>query len=111
MVAAACMRIGNRDCALRWPQEGFEERDDLMINLKAEHVFDNLGVDRAFKIPWSRNTTVRVPSGLFFPYVGWIDQVSRVFLYLIVVISDSAQSPGKCGDVSLIEPNSSIYLV
>ena len=49
MVAAACMRIGNRDCALRWPEEGFEERDDLMINLKAEHVFDNLRVDSRFQ--------------------------------------------------------------
>ncbi len=49
VVAAACMRIDDRECAFRWLKKGFAERDDLMINLKVEHAFDNLRSDAHFQ--------------------------------------------------------------
>lgn len=40
MVAEACVRVGEEECAFQWLEKGFDERDDLMINLKVEPVFD-----------------------------------------------------------------------
>jgi len=48
LVAQACMRVGDRECAFQWLEKGFQERDDLMINLKVEPVFDGLHVDPRF---------------------------------------------------------------
>lgn len=34
MVAAVCGRVGDKQCVFDWLEKGFEERDDLLINLK-----------------------------------------------------------------------------
>jgi hypothetical protein len=39
------VRVGDKERALEWLEKGFEERDDLMINLKVEPVFDGLHSD------------------------------------------------------------------
>jgi TolB-like protein/DNA-binding winged helix-turn-helix (wHTH) protein len=49
LTAMACVRIGDKQCALEWLEEGFQERDDLMINLKVEPVFDGLREDQRFQ--------------------------------------------------------------
>jgi hypothetical protein len=49
LVAATCVRLNDRECALRWLEKGFEERDDLMINLKVEPVFDRLRVEPRYQ--------------------------------------------------------------
>ena len=49
LVAEACMRVGDKECAFEWLERGFEERDDLMINLKVEPVFDGLHSDPRFE--------------------------------------------------------------
>jgi hypothetical protein len=49
MVAEACVRIGDKECAFRGLEKGFEERDDLMINLKVEPVFDGIRTDPRFQ--------------------------------------------------------------
>jgi TolB-like protein/DNA-binding winged helix-turn-helix (wHTH) protein len=49
MVAEACVRVGDKECAFHWLQKGFEERDDLMINLKVEPVFDGIRSDPRFQ--------------------------------------------------------------
>ena len=49
LVAEACVRVGDKECAFEWLKRGFEERDDLMINLKVEPVFDSLHSDRRFQ--------------------------------------------------------------
>ena len=36
-------------CAFEWLEKGFQERDDLMINLKVEPAFDGLREDRRFQ--------------------------------------------------------------
>ena len=38
-----------RMCAYEWLEKGFAERDDLMISLKAEPVFESLHSDLRFK--------------------------------------------------------------
>jgi len=43
------MRIDDRECAFRWLEKGFAERDDLMINLRVEHAFGNLRSDARFQ--------------------------------------------------------------
>ena len=43
------MRVGDKECTLKWLEKGFQERDDLMINLKAKPVFDSLRSDRRFQ--------------------------------------------------------------
>jgi TolB-like protein/DNA-binding winged helix-turn-helix (wHTH) protein len=47
--AMACVRIGDKQCAFEWLDKGFEERDDQMINLKVEPVFDSLHADPRFQ--------------------------------------------------------------
>ena len=49
LVAEACARIGDKECAFQWLEKGFEERDDLMINLKVEPVLDSLHSDPRFQ--------------------------------------------------------------
>jgi len=49
LVAEACVRVGDKECTLKWLEKGFQERDDLMINLKAKPVFDSLHSDRRFQ--------------------------------------------------------------
>jgi len=49
LVAEACVRVGDRECVFEWLERGFEERDDLMINLKVEPVFDSLRSDPRFQ--------------------------------------------------------------
>jgi TolB-like protein/DNA-binding winged helix-turn-helix (wHTH) protein len=49
LVAEACVRVGNKECAFEWLERGLEERDDLMINLKVEPVFDSLRSDPRFQ--------------------------------------------------------------
>jgi TolB-like protein/DNA-binding winged helix-turn-helix (wHTH) protein len=49
MAAAACARIGDRDCAFEWLGKAFRQRDDLMINLNADPVFDGIRMDPRFQ--------------------------------------------------------------
>jgi len=49
LAAMACVRIGDKQCAFEWLEKGFQERDDLMINLKVEPVFDGLREDQRFQ--------------------------------------------------------------
>jgi len=49
LVAEACARIGDIECAFKWLEKGFEERDDLMINLKVEPVLESLHADPRFQ--------------------------------------------------------------
>ena len=49
LVAEACARIGDKECAFKWLEKGFEERDDLMINLKVEPVLESLHADPRFQ--------------------------------------------------------------
>jgi TolB-like protein/DNA-binding winged helix-turn-helix (wHTH) protein len=48
LVAEACVRVGDKNCAFAWLEKGFQERDDLMINLKVEPVFYGLHSDPRF---------------------------------------------------------------
>jgi hypothetical protein len=48
-VAEVCVRVGDKECAIEWLERGFEERDDLMTDLKVEPVFDALRSDRRFQ--------------------------------------------------------------
>lgn len=48
-VAEVCMRVGDKECAFEWLEKGFQERDDLMINLKVEPVFDGIRLDPRFQ--------------------------------------------------------------
>jgi TolB-like protein/DNA-binding winged helix-turn-helix (wHTH) protein len=48
LVAEACVRVGDKNCAFAWLEKGFQERDDLMINLEVEPVFDPLRSDPRF---------------------------------------------------------------
>jgi hypothetical protein len=49
MVAEACVRVGDKECAFQWLEKGFEERDDLMINLKVEPIFDAIRPDPRYQ--------------------------------------------------------------
>jgi TolB-like protein/DNA-binding winged helix-turn-helix (wHTH) protein/Tfp pilus assembly protein PilF len=49
MVAAVCARVGDKQCTFEWLEKGFEERDDLLINLKVEPIFDRLHSDPRFQ--------------------------------------------------------------
>lgn len=49
LAAEACTRIGDNECAFRWLERGFEERDDLMINLNVDPVLDGLRSDLRFR--------------------------------------------------------------
>ena len=49
LVAKSCVFVGDKECAFEWLERGFEERDDLMIYLKVEPVFDSLHSDPRFR--------------------------------------------------------------
>ena len=49
MVAEACVRVGDKECAFQWLEKGFQERDDLMINLKVEPIFDAIRSDPRYE--------------------------------------------------------------
>ena len=49
LVAEACMRVGEKECAFQWLEKGFEERDDLMINLNVDAVFDGIRSDPRYQ--------------------------------------------------------------
>ena len=49
LVAGVCVRLGERNCAFEWLERGFQERDDLMINLNVDPVFDSLRMDPHFQ--------------------------------------------------------------
>jgi TolB-like protein/DNA-binding winged helix-turn-helix (wHTH) protein/tetratricopeptide (TPR) repeat protein len=49
LVAGACMRLGDRACALQWLEKGYHERDDLMIQLNVDPVFDGLHSEPQFQ--------------------------------------------------------------
>jgi TolB-like protein/DNA-binding winged helix-turn-helix (wHTH) protein/Tfp pilus assembly protein PilF len=49
LVAEVCVRVGDKECAFEWLERGFEERDDLMTDLKVEPVFDGLRPDPRFQ--------------------------------------------------------------
>jgi len=49
LVAEACVRVGDKECTFQWLEKGLQERDDLMINLKAKPVFDSLHSDPRFQ--------------------------------------------------------------
>jgi TolB-like protein/DNA-binding winged helix-turn-helix (wHTH) protein/Tfp pilus assembly protein PilF len=49
LVAATCVRLDDKECAFRWLEKGFQERDDLMINLKVEPVFDGIRSDPRYQ--------------------------------------------------------------
>jgi TolB-like protein/DNA-binding winged helix-turn-helix (wHTH) protein len=49
LVAGACVRVGDKECAFQWLEKGYDERDDLMINLKVEPVFDGIRSDPRYQ--------------------------------------------------------------
>ena len=49
MVAEACARVGDKDCVFEWLEKAFQERDDLMINLDADPVFNAIRADQRFQ--------------------------------------------------------------
>jgi hypothetical protein len=49
MAAGACVRAGKRDCAFEWLEKGFQDRDDLLVTLKADPVLDGIRTDRRFQ--------------------------------------------------------------
>ncbi len=49
MVAGVCARVGDKDCIFEWLEKAFQERDDLMINLNVDPVFDGIRADTRFQ--------------------------------------------------------------
>jgi TolB-like protein/DNA-binding winged helix-turn-helix (wHTH) protein len=49
MIAQACVRVGEKECALESLEKAFRERDDLMINLNVDPVFDGIRTDPHFR--------------------------------------------------------------
>ena len=49
MVAQACARVGERDCAFEWLEKGFQDRNELMVTLNADPVFDGIRTDKRFQ--------------------------------------------------------------
>jgi TolB-like protein/DNA-binding winged helix-turn-helix (wHTH) protein len=49
LASEACLRVGDREAALQWLERGYNERDDLMINLAVEPIFDTLHSDPRFQ--------------------------------------------------------------
>lgn len=49
LVAEACARIGDKECAFKWLEKGFQERDDLMINLKVDPPLESWHSDPRFQ--------------------------------------------------------------
>ena len=48
LAAGACVRLGGKSCAFEWLEKGFQERDDLMIDLNVDPVFDDIRMDPRF---------------------------------------------------------------
>jgi TolB-like protein/DNA-binding winged helix-turn-helix (wHTH) protein/Flp pilus assembly protein TadD len=49
MVAEACLRVGEKQCAFESLEKAFHERDDLMINLNVDPAFDAIRTDPRFQ--------------------------------------------------------------
>jgi tetratricopeptide (TPR) repeat protein len=49
LAAVTCLRIGEKNCAFELLEKGFQERDDLMINLNVDPVFDSIRMDPRFQ--------------------------------------------------------------
>lgn len=49
LVAGACMRLGDKGCALQWLEQGYQERDDLMVQLNVDPVFVGIRLDPRFQ--------------------------------------------------------------
>src|SRR5262249_45513947 len=49
MVADTCARVGDKDCVFERLQRAFHERDDLMINLNVDPVFNGIRMDPRFQ--------------------------------------------------------------
>jgi tetratricopeptide (TPR) repeat protein len=49
LAAGACARLGDKACTFEWLEKGFQERDDLMIDLKVDPVFDGIHDDPRFQ--------------------------------------------------------------
>jgi tetratricopeptide (TPR) repeat protein len=49
LVAEACARIGDKECAFEWLEKGLNERDDLMINLNVDPPLESLHSDPRFQ--------------------------------------------------------------
>ena len=49
LVAGTCIRLGDKAGALAWLERGFEERDDLMIDLNVDPIFLDLHSDPRFQ--------------------------------------------------------------
>jgi TolB-like protein len=49
LAAGTCLRIGKKKCAFELLEKGFQERDDLMINLNVDPVFDSIRMDPRFQ--------------------------------------------------------------
>lgn len=49
LVAETCVRVADMECAFQWLEKGFEERDDLMINLTVEPIFNGIRSDPRFQ--------------------------------------------------------------
>ena len=49
LVAGVCVRLGDKKCALQWLEKGYQERDDLMIDLNVDPVFDEIRTDLGFQ--------------------------------------------------------------
>jgi hypothetical protein len=41
--------VGDKDCVFEWLEKAFQERDDLMINLNADPVFNAIRADQRFQ--------------------------------------------------------------
>ena len=49
LVAGACVRLGDKTCALQWLEKGYQERADIMIDLNVDPVFDGIRTDPRFQ--------------------------------------------------------------
>jgi TolB-like protein/DNA-binding winged helix-turn-helix (wHTH) protein/Flp pilus assembly protein TadD len=49
VMAGACTRVGEKDCTFEWLDKAFQARDDLMINLNVDPVFDGIRANQRFQ--------------------------------------------------------------
>jgi TolB-like protein/DNA-binding winged helix-turn-helix (wHTH) protein/tetratricopeptide (TPR) repeat protein len=49
LFAGTCLRLGDKTCAMAWLEKGFQERDDLMIDLNVDPIFLELHSDPRFQ--------------------------------------------------------------
>lgn len=49
LVAGVCLRLGDKACAFEWLEKGYQERDDLMIQLNVDPIFDGVRADPRFQ--------------------------------------------------------------